>query len=744
MLARFAPVIIRRRRLILLIAIVLLALLGAYGGGVAKHLSTGGFQDPNAQSSRVTATLEHVFETGEPDLVLIASNRDGPVDSPSAVAAGTALTRRLAAEPGVAEAASYWSLGQPPPLRSETGDKALVLVRLAGDDEAKSETTTRLREAYEGGDGQLTVAAAGRAAVFEEVASTTEGDLKRAELIVLPVTILLLILIFRSLVAAALPLAVGIIAIVGTFAALQLIASITEVSIYALNLTTALGLGLAIDYSLFVVSRFREELAAGDTTAAAVARTITTAGRTVLFSAATVAISLAALFVFPLAFLRSFAFAGLAVSAMAALAAVVVLPALLALLGPKVNALPLLRRRPTPAVGDGVWHRVATFVMRRPVGIATAAVAILVFLGAPFLGIRFGLPDDRVLPPGSDVRATQDILRHEFAGDEAGAMQVVVRGTGDPTTATGHIDAYAATLSALPGVSRVDALTGTYAAGHRVAEPGPANARFQRTDATWLNLVPSIEPISPQGEALVKAVRHTPAGFGTEVLAGGPSAQLVDTKASVFSRLPIAIGIITITTLVVLFLLFGSVLVPLKAVALNVLSLSATFGAMVWVFQEGHFSGLLDFTATGTLDTTVPILMFCIAFGLSMDYEVFLLSRIKEEHDRGADTTSSVAVGLERTGRIVTAAAVLMAAVFIAFGTGGVSMLKMFGLGLALAVLMDAFVIRATLVPAFMKLAGGANWWAPGPLRRLYGRIGISEGGAHVPAPVPELVGAAE
>jgi RND superfamily putative drug exporter len=314
------------------------------------------------------------------------------------------------------------------------------------------------------------------------------------------------------------------------------------------------------------------------------------------------------------------------------------------------------------------------------------------------------------------------VLRDQFTSQEANPVEVVANGA-RPSAAA--IASYASALSTVPGAARVDAATGSYVAGRQVSPAGAASARFTTSSGTWLSVVPGVEPMSPAGETLVHDVRAVPAPFPVQV--GGPSATLVDTKASLFSRLPLAGAIVAGTTFIVLFLLFGSLLVPLKAVVLNLLSLTATFGAMVWIFQDGHLSGLLNFTPTGTIAVSMPILMFCIAFGLSMDYEVFLLSRIKEEHDHGADTTTSVARGLERTGRIVTAAAVLIAVVFIAFATSGVSFIKLFGIGLTLAVLVDAFLIRSTLVPAFMKLAGDANWWAPGWMRRIHARFGISE-----------------
>jgi len=395
------------------------------------------------------------------------------------------------------------------------------------------------------------------------------------------------------------------------------------------------------------------------------------------------------------------------------------------------------RRSVTPPE-EGFWHRVATFVMRRPIPVATAVIALLLVLGSPFLGLRLSQPDDRVLPDSAPSRQVGDAIRDEFASEEAGALAVVAPDTGDTADVAARVDAYAARLATLPDVSRVDAATGSYCGegsatqfgcepGQRIVEPdsSPRYDGFSAEGATYLSVVPTVEPMSPAAENLVHEVRATDAPFAVEVT--GQPARLVDTNDSLFERLPLALALIAAITFVVLFMMFGSVVIPLKAVVLNLLSLSATFGAMVWIFQDGHLAGALDVTATGGLAAAMPVLMFCVAFGLSMDYEVFLLSRIKEEHDRGADNERSVAVGLERTGRIVTAAAVLIAVVFLAFATGRVSFIKLFGLGLTLAVLLDAFVIRGTLVPAFMRLAGDWNWWAPGPLRRFHQRYGISE-----------------
>ncbi|MBX3286700.1 MAG: MMPL family transporter [Actinobacteria bacterium] len=746
MLARIADLAIRRHRIVLAAAFVAFVVSGAIGGGVADRLSSGGFEDPGAESTQAQALLRDRFDAGTPNVVLLVTARDGDVDAPAAAEAGRALATELAGESfdgqDMTQVLSYWDLPPGNPLASDDGSRALVLGRYPGDDSALVELSQDLVDRYTADEpgAVVTVAVGGQGPVFAEVNQTIERDLVRAEAIALPITLLLLLLIFRGVVAAVLPLVVGALSVVGTFLVLFLVNEVTEVSVFALNLTTAMGLGLAIDYSLFIVSRYREELRDHDPDVA-VRRTVLTAGRTVLFSALTVAASLCALLVFDIAFLRSFAYAGLAVSALAGLYAVLVLPALLAALGRRVDALPVRRRAEVPDTGTGYWHRVATTVMARPGRIIVATVAVLLVLGAPALGMRLGFPDDRVLPPGKASRDVQDVIRNEFGSEEAGAAAVVAVETGPPAARTDDVAAYAADLARVPGVARVDAETGIYCgsggsvagidcrAGDLVlpAEQSPELVdRFSRPDATYLSVVPDVEPLSDAGEQFARDLRAVPSPFGDTVV-GGQSAQLVDAKSSLLGDVPLALAIIAGITFVLLFAMFGSVVVPIKALVLNLLSLSATFGAMVWVFQEGHGADLLGFTPTGSLAATIPVLMFCVAFGLSMDYEVFLLSRIKEEHDAGVDNLHSVANGLERTGRIVTAAALLISVVFLAFATSEVSFIKLFGIGLTLAVLLDAFVIRGTLVPAFMALAGEVNWWAPGPLRRLHDRFGVSE-----------------
>jgi putative drug exporter of the RND superfamily len=737
MLTTLGRFTVRRRRLVVSLTVLFLVVAAVLGTGAFGVLKAGGFDDPSSESAQAQQLLEDRFGGGDPNVVLIA-DAGRSVDDADVAAAGLALTEAVSGMEGVEQVASYWSLGNAPPLRSESGNSALLVARVTGADEAEiADRVTMLRDSVEGtawtldGVTPFDVQVGGREAVFADVGHTIEGDLLRAEMIAVPLTILLLLFVFRSVVAASLPLAVGVVAVFGTLLSLFVIGSITDVSIYAINLTTALGLGLAIDYSLFIVSRFREELKAGRTVEAAVVRTIETAGRTVLISGLTVAVSLAALLVFPMYFLRSFAYAGIAVVAMAVGASLLTLPALLAMIGTRIDRFRI--GRPAAAAKpehEGFWHRVATFVMRRPMPIAIATTAFLLLLGSPFLRVNFATPDDRVLPADAPARLASETLRTDFSGNASESFGVVLDGIGPDDTDT--IDTTAATISQLEGVARVESSSGVFVDG-ALATTTEFDGRFQIVDdvgpASWMSVVPTFAVVSAEGERLVQQIRSL--DLPADVQVEGQAAGLVDTKASIADRLPLALAIIVLATFALLFLLSGSILVPVKALILNALSLTATFGAMVWIFQDGNLADLLGFTATGAIDVSMPILMFCIAFGLSMDYEVFLLSRIKEEHDRTGDNVTSVALGLERTGRIVTAAAALLAITFFAFGTSGVSFIKMFGIGLGIAVLMDATIVRGLLVPAFMRLAGEANWWAPAPMRRFHDRFGIRESDDH-------------
>lgn len=725
--ARLGAFTVARRRTILVVALLFVIVAGAVGGGVIARLSSGGFDDPGSASAVAARELADRFDAGPSDIVLIAGGVDGAsIDSPSAAAAGKSLVARLTAESGVRDVISYWSAPNPA-MRSTDGTLALVTARMVDSGDAAQKRAGDIAKELAGNspDGVLTVHVSGAPVVFSEVGSTIEKDLQRAESIAIPITMLLMLLVFGALVASGLPAVIGAIAVLGSLLALFITTQVTSVSIFAINLVTALGIGLGIDYALFIVTRFREELAKGREPHDAVVRTVATAGRTVVFSGITVAIALSALLVFPQFFLRSFAYAGIATTALAVIAAVVVLPALLAVLGTRVNRFRVLRGS-MEVTDHGFWYRLSTFVMARPWPILIGGVALLVALGLPFFRVTFGQTDDRVLPVTAQAAQAGQLLRDKFDSRESDPLTVVAPSS---TASAGVVSAYAEELSGISGVTRVDASTGSYAQGSQVAPSSPASSRFDATsgDGTWLSVVVDVEPYSNAGKQVVTDLRAVPSPLGTTFV-GGSAAVFADSQDAMGSRLPWAIGIIAVATFVLLFLFTGSVVLPIKALVTNTLSLSATFGAMVWVFQEGHLSQWLgNFTVTGELDTSMPILMFCIAFGLSMDYEVFLLSRIKEEYDRTGDNTAAVAIGMQRTGRLVTSAAALMAIVFIAFATSGVTIIKMLGVGVALAVLVDATIVRGLIVPAFMRIAGDANWWAPAPLRRLHDRVGIGE-----------------
>jgi RND superfamily putative drug exporter len=716
---------VAHRRGVLVSAVLFVIAAGVLGGGVVARLSSGGFDDPSSESSKAATALVDQFHAGPADVVLVVGATDGAnVDSPATAAAATALANRLAQEPGVTDTTSYWTT-HAPAMRSTDGTLALVTARLSTTGDAAQTRAGELAQKYAGADGPLTVHVGGAPVVFHEVGTTIEKDLTRAESIAIPVTMLLLLLVFGTLVASGLPAVIGAVAVLGSFFALWVTTQVTSVSIFAINLVTALGIGLGIDYALFLVTRFREELGRGNEPHEAVVRTVMSAGRTVVFSGITVAIALSALLVFPQFFLRSFAYAGIATVTLAVLAAVLVLPALLAVLGERVNRLRILRG--ATEVGDhGFWYRLAAFVMARPWPVLIGGVALLVALGLPFARVAFGQTDDRVLPASSQSAQAGQLLRDRFDARESDPLTVVAP---DSTASAAQVGQYAQALSKVDGVTRVDSVSGSYADGAQVAAAGPASARFLAPSGqgTWMSVVVDVEPYSSAGKQVVTDLRGVASPLGTTYV-GGDAAVFADSQTAMGDRLPWAIGIIAVATFILLFLFTGSVVLPLKALVLNTLSLSATFGAMVWIFQEGHLQQWLGgFTVTGQLDTSMPILMFCIAFGLSMDYEVFLLSRIKEEYDRTGDNTYAVQMGLQRTGRLVTSAAALLAIVFIAFATSGVTIIKMMGVGVALAVLVDATIVRGLLVPAFMRIAGDANWWAPAPLRRLHDRIGVSE-----------------
>lgn len=699
MIAALATFAVRRKWLVLASALGFVTTAVALGSGVVNRLSGSTLNDPRSASTHAAQALTRDFHAGVPNLVLLVKSPAG-VDSDASTASGIALTRRLAKQREVTGIVSYWTSGKPSELRSKDGSEAMILARITGSEDHATARGEDIFRTFTGRTGELNVRVGGSSVVHAAIRGRIQTDLSRAELIVFPVTFVLLVLVFGGVVAALLPLAIGGIAIVGTLLVLRVLTLFTDVSVYSLNVTTGLGLGLAIDYALFVVTRYREELARGMSFEAAIVSSSRTAGRTVAFSAMTVASSLTALLIFPTFFLRSFGYAGIAVILIAGFGALLVLPALLAALGPRINAWQLFQRRPVDAT-HGAWRTTALAVMRRPIVLGASVIAVLVVVGLPFLNARFSLPDDRVLPRNAETQQTQQMLRTDFASRSSEPILIVApRGS----TSRAELAAYVRNLSSLRGVADVQL---------NVPPHG---------DGFWVTVTPSVDAMSVAAKSLVHEVRA--AASPTPVLVGGRTADLVDTQHALRDRLPLAGLLVVAAMTLLLFLFTGSVVVPVKALLLNLLSLSASFGAMVWIFQEGHLGWLVGHPiVTGTLDTSMPILMFCVAFGLSMDYELFLLSRIKESYDATRDNTLAIAVGLERTGRLVTAAAALIAVVWIAFLSSGVTFIKMLGLGMALAVIVDATLVRGVLVPAFMRLAGDWNWWAPKPLRRLQARV---------------------
>ncbi|MFC8824218.1 MMPL family transporter [Streptomyces sp. NPDC057137] len=748
---------VRRARLVMGLTFVFSLLACWYALGLTQRLSPGGWTPSSADSVRAEALLASEFQAGPPQLILLAKASGESVDAPRTTAAGRELTRRLTADHRIAWVNSYWQHRLPSLRTKDAGadadgdsgaDSALVLIRFHGDEQAVRDAAGDIIDRFTGTNGPLRVSASGAAAVLNETERLSDEGMRHAEFVAVPLVLLILLWVLGSVTAALLPVVVGVVAVAATTAFLRLLDTTTEVSLFALNITTALGFGLAVDFSLLLVSRYREELAAGSGPERALRRTLRGGGRTVVFSAVIIAASLCALLLFPLPLLRSLAYGGATVVCASAVGALTVLPALLVLLGDRIDRWDVFARlrRPERAVSSGAWFRLAHAVMRRPVLVAVGALALLVLLAAPVTQVRFGMYDDRILPASSPVAETSQRLRAEFGSEWVDAASVVLPGRrpgAPPDSVTGPVsgppsgplsdpvlDAYARRLAQVPGVRRVDARTGTYRDGRRAAPPDATSGRFAGPGGTWLSVVPEgDDPLSPRGSRLAAGLRAVPAPG--PVLVGGPGARLADTEHVLTGRLPAVVGVTVLVTFVLLLAFTRSVLIPVKALVLNALGLAATSGTLVAVFQQGHLAPLLgDVTAGGITDVVVPSLMFCVTFGLSMDYEVFLLSRIVEEHRRGGDTETAVAVGLQRTGGLFTSAALVFATVMAALALSSLVLLKLIGVGLALAVLLDCTVIRALLVPAVMRLAGRANWWMP--------RLGRREDrSAPSPTPVP-------
>ncbi|WP_434743231.1 MMPL family transporter [Micromonospora sp. SH-82] len=718
MFAWWGRVVVRARWAVLAAAVALVVLGSTWGVGVFGQLSGGGFDDPASESSRAAERIATELGPQGADLIVLWSAREngqgaeggtsgGTVEDPAFRDPVTATVAGLREQPSVASVTTWYDT-QAPALVSTDRRATYALVQLnPRDEDGKLAAYEELRPRLDAPG--LRTQVGGAVAFLETVNTQTTRDILRAELISMPILLVLLVLIFGGLIAASMPLLVGGLAILGAFVAVRVVNLFTDVSIFAINVITLIGLGMAVDYSLFVVSRFREEVAAGRSTSAAIARTMVTAGRTVLVSGLTIALAMASLLIFPQPFLRSIALGGMAAVLVAMLGALTVLPALLVVLGRRIDALrvPLPWRRKGPArppePGKGAWARIAHSVMRRPVPYLLGVTILLLALATPTLRMEFGGVDERVLPTSAGPRQVAERIADEFPGGSVAPIDVLVSGASPETVQT-----FTARVAQVPGVTGV-------------------TPTANRGESTLLAVSYAGEPTGDEAHDVVRALRALPAPDDAEVLVGGRPAADRDLLDSLVERLPWMAVLMAVAILILLFLAFGSVLLPIKAVLMNLVSIGASFGVVVWVFQDGHLADLLRFTPTGFIEPTNPILMLAVLFGLATDYEVFLLSRVREEWDRTGDNTASVAAGLQYTGRIITAAALLLIVVVAGFATGGMTYLKLIGIGMIVAIVVDATLVRILLVPATMRLMGRWNWWAPGPLGRVYRRWGIRE-----------------
>ena len=700
-LARLAD---RRAKVVVALTVAFFLVAAFFGGNVAEYMGPYGDEDPATESIRAERALEGAgFRAATGQVLVSGVDVEGSEADRRQV---EAIAERVRAIDGVKEVTGYAETDSPAFLSGD-GTRTLLLFSLESTDDTERQAAAARVQAELAGEAGVLVG--GDSIAEEQVNEQVSKDLTRAEIMVFPLLFLLSLVFFRGLVAAALPLVVGAIAIVGTFFALRIATELGEVSVFSLNLTIGLGLGLAIDYSLFIISRYREEIARSGPGLEAMSRTLGTAGKTVLFSAITVAASLAALLVFPQRFLYSMGLGGMIVSLLSLVVALVVLPAILTLLGERVNALSpkfLRRREATDSDREyqGFWYRLSRFVMARPLPVATIAVLALLIIATPALKMAFAPVDSDILPEGTSARVVSNIVDAEFPGGDLERIQVAVRADSR---------------------EEADRVAGAVGNVRQVAEVAPP----ERVDDGLYLLEASSTAgyMDDQTVDAVEGIRGIEFGSGTVAEVTGNSARYIDFEDSVTRHLPVVAAIVILATLVILFLMTGSAILPIKSLLMNILTLASVFGILVFVFQDGNLSGVLDFEPIGGLDLSTPILIFAITFGLSTDYAVFLLSRIKEAHDEGLPNDEAVAVGLQRTGRIVTAAALLFAIAIGAFATSEIVFIKELGVGTALAVLIDATIVRALLVPALMEMLGRWNWWAPGWMKRLHRRIGFSE-----------------
>jgi RND superfamily putative drug exporter len=695
MFAKLGSVIVAKKKLIFGVYLIAIIFAGTIGSGVFGKLESGGYSDPKSDSMKVFDYLTDVFKVKDPAVVLVVETKDG-ITNPKVIASATKLESEIKSEPGVESTLSFWSAGGAPSLKSTDGKSAFLFIYSQSVDWDKVQSLGKQVQAkYDGNYEDLKIYASGTGVFAEAINSKISKDLALAESISIPLTFILLAFVFGALVASAMPLLVGVSAILGSLLILYLLSLFTGVSVFALNLITGLGLGLGIDYSLLIVNRFREELHRGRSVEESVKRTVETAGKTVFYSGLTIVITLAALMLFPQMFLKSFGYAGVTVVIMAVLGALIALPALLAILGHRVDKGVVRRSSLTPKE-DGRWAQTARFVMRRPVAVVVLSLMLLTVLAAPIKNIVFSQVDSRVLPASNPAAFASNIISERFPGQEGNPIEIIVPKGAFMGT---QINQYTTEIAKVPGIVRI------------------GDSQVSGDDVR-VTAVHSMSPRTPEAEALINEVRKIRAPEGT--LIGGVAADYADTQIGIAKTMPWALLWIAIGVLVLLFAFTGSIILPIKAVILNILSLAATMGAITWIFVDGHLKWLVgDFTTTGAVDTGSIILVAVVAFGLSMDYEVFLLSRIKEEHDAGKSNIESVATGLQRSARIITAAAGLLAIVFSSFMLSGVTSIKMLGFGVAFAIVLDATLVRALLVPALMRLFGERNWWAPTAMKRF-------------------------
>ena len=704
MFERWARVVNKVPWVVVGVGIVFMALSGAIGGSVSKSLQAGGFQDPSSQSSLALARLEQA--TGmraDGGIVALVKTPQG-TNSQEALTEVSNVSWVIGSDPDIAKVFTYYQTHDPSMVATDGSSTIVVGYWKQISDQKAVDGATRLADALK---NDPNVKLGGFAAINHQLNLLITGDLARAELLAFPILFLLSLWVFRGVIAALLPPLVGGIVILGSFLVLRGVAATHPVSIFALNLATGMGLGLAIDYSLFMVSRFREEMANGAGPDVAIRTALRTAGRTVLFSSLTIAAAAGSLTFFKINFLWSMGVAGIIVALMACLVALTVLPAVLRLLGPRVNLLAPRRwqqKATTTADTSGFWYRFSYFVMRRPIPIAVLSAALLIVLGLPFTGIKFNSVDQTALPVTSDARVVNETLKRDFGWPQGAVLTVAVEA---PASAGADVQTFADSLKTLGDVKQVTA-------------PQPVSGD------TWkFDVQTNLGNFDPAAQELVKDIRAKSAPF--TFLVAGQAAVFVDLQASLSASLPLAVAIVALATVVLLFLMTGSLLLPIKAVVMNLLTLSAAFGVLVLIFQDGRFQDLLQYTTQGALESTQPVLLFAIVFGLSTDYGVFLLTRIKEAHDAGVPNKEAVAIGLQRTGRIITAAALLFCVAIGAFATSQIIFIKELGIGIAAGVLVDATIVRAFLVPSLMALLGSWNWWAPRPLRWLYDRVGLEE-----------------